>query len=345
MSAARVLLGVALAEAASWTGLYQRALLLPYWTRRKRREIEDDHDREGSIEWPVPFALNQPTAALRGGPGPRSEWVAFQLRLLAASGGRYDLEAARRAWLDLAAGGAEPPRLSIAQRSALDALRAGGGPPWSGHDHPHYFDDAAAVRAIALGAVLADDLDALRAAVRADAPLSNAEDGIWAAEAVALAVAHALRGAAPAAVVDAARTALPTDSWIGEATERALRHAAVATDALDLALRLDHDLANAAYSYFDAAPDVVPIALAIFRRSFPHVDSALWAAAAVPRHAGAVLPLVGALCAAAGADAATAWPPLQLRDRVPSLLGVALPQLRGLRLSDLSLRPPHDEGD
>jgi hypothetical protein len=126
---------------------------------------------------------------------------------------------------------------------------------------------------------------------------------------------------------------------------RALRHAAAATGPLDLALRLDHDLANAAYSYFDAAPDVVPLALAIFRSTYPHVDGALWAAAAVPRHAGAVLPLVGALCAAAGARDAAAWPPPQLRDRVPSLLGVALPHLRGARLSGLSLRPPHDEGD
>jgi hypothetical protein len=329
---ARVLHAVAAAEAATWTGPYQRALLLPYWTRRKRREIEDDHDREGLLSMPVPFALNQPTADLRAGPGPRSEWLAFELLVLADAAGRYDREVALRAWHRLAEG-AEAPRLTLGQRAALDHLRAGRTPPRSGHDHPHYFDDAASVRAIALAVALPDDDGELLAAVAADAAISNAEDGAWAAEAVAIAIARLQRGSDAHEALSAARARLPDGSWVAERVDHAGSLARSDDDPLGLALRLDHRVANAGYSYADAAPDVLAIAFTILRTFHPRVEAALLAASAVPRHAAAVVPLVAALCAAGGQLVA---PLARLNERHPALAGVALPHLRGRHLADLA---------
>jgi hypothetical protein len=334
----RVAHGLAAAEATTWSGMFQRALPLPYWTRRKRREIEDQHDRDGLLSWPVPFALNQDPAPLRAAPGPRSEWFAFQVALLPASGGRYDPAAAVAAWRALA-DDPEPPRLTIGQRAALDHLLAGTPPPISGHDHPHPFDDAAIVRAVALACALPTDPAALDAAVAADAAISNADDGVWCAQAIAAAVAALLAGAGAADAVDAAAARLPAGTWSALHLDRALRHAAVASDPLDLAWRLDGDVANAAYSYADAAPDVVAIALAILRSTYPRVEAGLLAASAVPRHAAGVVPLVGALFAAGGALPA---PLPALIDRLPPLLGLALPRLRGVRLADLAARHPHE---
>jgi hypothetical protein len=334
----RVAHGLAAAEATTWSGMFLRALPLPYWTRRKRREIEDQHDRDGLLSWPVPFALNQDPTPLRAAPGPRSEWFAFQVDVLAASGDRYDGAAAVRAWRALA-DGPEPPRLTIGQRAALDHLLAGTPPPVSGHDHPHPFDDAATVRSLALACILHRDPAALRAAVDEDAAISNADDGVWCAQAIAAAVAALLAGAGAGAAVSAAASRLPTGTWSSLHLERALSHAAVAADPLDLAWRLDGDVANAAYSYADAAPDVVAIALAILRSTYPRVEAGLLAASAVPRHAAGVVPLVGALFAAGGVLPA---PLPALIDRLPPLLGLALPALRGRRLGDLAARYPHE---
>lgn len=325
--------GMAVAEATVWTGLYHRALMLPYWTRRKRREIEDGHDRDGGIDVPVPFALNQPSAPLRAAPGPRTEWLVFQFQALAEGGARYDADAIRRAWRALAKSD-PPPRLSISQRAAVRALESGGGPPQSGHDQPHYFDDAAVVRAIATAVVLGRHPEDLRAAVLTDASMTNADDGVWAAVAVATAVSELLAGVGMRDAIGAAITELPGDTWIAEHVARALRLALSTPDPLDLAFALDQQLANAAYSYGDAAPDVLAVAFAILHSLHQRPELALWAASCVPRHSASVVPLIGALVAVAYRPAdgtRPVWPTPAARSRVPALLGVALPGLAGVR--------------
>ncbi len=346
--AVRVLHGLAAAEAATWSAMFQRARLLPAWTRRKRREVEHDHDIAHSLELPVPFALNQPTHALRAGPGPRSEWFVFQLRVLAAGDGVYDLENAITAWRALGAAPTDPadaPRLNHAQRAALRHLAAGVRPPQTGHDHARHADDSATVRAIAMAAGLSDPAqaeaqpDALMRTVASDAAISNAEDGVWVAKAAAALLWAVASGADPYHATEAALERLPADSWSAERARAGLETASGADGPLDLALRLDAEVANAAYSYGDVAPDVLAIALPIFLHHHRHPEAALLAALAVPRHAGAVAPLIGAWCAAAGYALNLSGPALE---RVSTLLGVALPQLRGVSL-DAPTHPPRDE--
>lgn len=324
----RVAHGLATAEALTWGALTYRAHLLPFWTRRKRREIEHDHDRDGVLEVPVPFALNQPDGALRAAPGPRAEWFVFQWRLMAANGGRYQPDAVLEAWrgLDGPPDGPDAPRLSASQRAAQASLRVGVAAPRSGHDHPRYADDAGTVRALAIAAVAPHDRNVLAAAVAADAALTNAEDGVWVAQAAAAALAVLAAGAPPAAAVAAALEQLPEDSWAAERARHGLVVGGRSAGPVDLALRLDAEVANAAYSYGDAAPDVLAIALPILLRCSQQPDAALLAAVGVPRHAHAVAPLVGAWLGAAGSA------PSASGRRATTLLGVALPRLRGADL-------------
>ncbi len=345
--ALRVLQSLAAAEAATWGALAQRAHLLPFWTRRKRREVEHEHDLAGALELVVPFALNQPTDALRAAPGPRSEWFVFQLRVLRADGS-YDHAAALDAWRALADVGDDtlPPRLSLAQRAALRALRAGVGPPRSGHDHARYADDAATVRALAITA--GRGAEAIRGgpsaelddAVALDASITNAEDGVWVAQAAAALIAALAAGSDVADAVQAALVRLPGDSWAAERARYALDVGSAARTPLDLAFALDAAVANAAYSYGDAAPDALAIALPILRTCFPSPDAALLAALAVPRHATAVAPLVAAACAAAGYPSFLSSP---ISERLTTLAGVGLPQLRGVRLATPTHDPPPEE--
>jgi len=340
--AVRVLHALASAEAATWGAFVQRSHLLPYWTRRKRREVEQEHDLAGALELVVPFALNQPNDALRADPGPRSEWFVYQLRVLHADGS-YDHAAALDAWRALAddADDGRPHRLTLSQRAALRALRAGVAPPRSGHDHARYADDVATVRALAIAAGRGEqairsgpstDLDD---AVALDAGITNAEDGVWVAQAAAALIAALAAGSGVANAVQAALVRLPVDSWAGERARYALGVGTSARTPLDLAFALDTEVANAAYSYGDAAPDVLAIALPILRNFLASPDAALLAALAVPRHATAVAPLVAAACAAAGYPSSLSSP---ISERLITLAGVGLPQLRGVRLAT----PTHD---
>lgn len=308
------------ADGLAWQNLYRRGHLLPAWTRRKRREIEAEHEAHGILDEALPFALNQPTFPFRNSAGANSEWLAFQLQILVDCGGRYDRETALQAWRDLAER-RETLRLTVGQHAALANIAAGLTAPTSGHDNPHYFDDSACFRAVAL--VCADRGD-LRAATASDAELSNAEDGVWAAQAFAAALRGALDGADAGTSVALARECIPAGTWSSIEMERALSHSSEAGGLFDLIGRLANDSTNHSYDYGNSAPETLAVGLAILDFTGGELEPSLLAALSLPRTAASVAPMVGALCGALGtADALHV-------DNAP-LVGLALPHLAGAR--------------
>ncbi len=320
-----VVRAMVLADGLAWQNLYRRAHLLPAWTRRKRREIEAEHEARGIIDEALPFALNQPTAPFQTASGVHGEWLVFQLKVLIEGGGRYDPRVALEAWRDLAARRAEL-RLSVGQHAAIANVAAGIDPPTSGHDNPHYFDDSACFRSVALLAADGGGLAAgeLQEVVASDAQISNAFDGIWAAQAFAAALRGALDGADAGAAVALARAGIPAGSWTAIEADRALAHAAEAASLFDLIRRLASGPTNHAYDYGNSAPETLAIALAIAHFTEGELEPGLLAALALPRTAASVAPMIGALGGALG----TAHEhPLE---EAP-LQGLALPHLAGTR--------------
>lgn len=321
---AAVLSGLVLGEQLSWTSLYERSFLLPFWTRRKRREMDVQHEIDGLLEVNLPFALNQPADALKPGPGPRAEWFVFQFQLVA--GADYSLEHATDAWRGLLL--EETLKLTLAQHAALTNLRLGKVPPVTGHDNPHYFDDTACFRALATACVVADP-DAALAVTQQDAGITNAEDGVWGAQAVTAAVTAALAGADPDDCVDAAVRQLPEGSWIFEVARRSLWCVQEGRGTLDFTAQLDHAVSNRAYNYGTAAAETVPAALAILKTTRGDLERSLFMALALPRVVG-LASLVGALCGALA----------RLPDDAPAnldapLRGIALPFLVGTNIAEL----------
>lgn len=313
------------ADGLAWQNLYRRAHLLPPWTRRKRREIEAEHESHGIIDESLPFALNQPTAPFRTASGVHAEWLVFQLKILIEGGGRYDRRVALEAWRDLAARRAEL-RLSVGQHAAVKNVAAGIDPPTSGHDNPHYFDDSACFRAVALlcadgGGLRGGDLQEV---VARDAQISNAHDGIWAAQAFAAALRGALDGAGAGTAVARARAGIPEGSWMAIEADRALAHAAEAASVFDLIRRLAGGPTNHAYDYGNSAPETLAIAFAIVDFTGGEPEPSLLAALALPRTAASVAPMIGALCGALGTAHA-------LDPEDAPLQGLALPHLSGTR--------------
>ncbi|WP_129668511.1 ADP-ribosylglycohydrolase family protein [Phytoactinopolyspora endophytica] len=193
--AAGAILGLAIGDAAGWPARQHRSHRLPAWTRRLRRELDVFAETQDVTSLPVPFALNQDPEPLRFGPSDDAEWSAWTLTWLLRLGAAdqqadaptWSREQVHSIWLD-AVETDTVPRGRISVATAADSLRKGVRPPRSGYDNPHHFDDAAAIRAVAIGSML-DSPDLAADVAEWDAEVTNAGDGLYAARAIARAIA------------------------------------------------------------------------------------------------------------------------------------------------------------
>ncbi|MFJ6717183.1 ADP-ribosylglycohydrolase family protein [Streptomyces sp. NPDC091259] len=352
-----LLLGLAAGDAAGWPAARHRASRMPEWTRRLTRELDTFAEQNATTTLPVPIALNQPPEPLRLGPSDDAEWAAFAAESVLTAAGVLlsDLSRSRRmraaidlAWNALAsevAAAAErapevesavlPLRARISVRAGLGNLAAGLRPPATGHDNPHYFDDAACVRACVLAVVHPGDPRAAADLAEFDARYTQDGDGVHGARAMAAAVATALAGAGTDAAVDAALEQLPEATEIGRNARHAVKLAR--TDdgggAFALVPLLEHQIVDHVYSYGIAAAETVPVALALVTAARGDVAEAVPAAACLSRVADSAPALAGALTGALGGGDCL---PAAWREACRTLSGCALPHLAGTDLVELA---------
>ncbi|WP_052850645.1 ADP-ribosylglycohydrolase family protein [Streptomyces avicenniae] len=358
-----LLLGLAAGDAAGWPSGRHRAARLPEWTRRLTRELDTFAEQNATTTLPVPIALNQPPEPLRLGPSDDAEWAAFTALavLSAAADGRRPDDAGVRAalagaWQGLADEVAAatdradevesaqiPMRARISVRAGLGNLAAGLLPPATGHDNPHYFDDAACVRATVLATVHPGAPEAAADLAEFDARYTQDGDGVHGARAMAAAIAAALGGTPVDECVDAALRQLPEGTEIRRNALRAvgLGRSAVAArpgqpgNAFALVPVLEHEIVDHVYSYGIAAAETVPVALAVATAAAGAVTEAVPSAACLSRVADSAPALAGALTGALGGAEAL---PATWRDSCRVLAGCALPSLAGADLVELAGR-------
>ncbi|MEU6127480.1 ADP-ribosylglycohydrolase family protein, partial [Streptomyces sp. NPDC047123] len=344
--------------AAGWPAARHRAARMPEWTRRLTRELDTFAEQNATTTLPVPIALNQPPEPLRLGPSDDAEWAAFTAEsvlraydgtLSAALGPDRRVRAALDlAWntlaAEIAAAAARAPevesavlplRARISVRAGLGNLAAGLRPPATGHDNPHYFDDAACVRACVLALVHPGEPERAADLAEFDAHYTQDGDGVHGARAMAAAVAVALGGGGVTAAVDAALDQLPGHTEIGRNARHAVKMARAQPDdgAFALVPLLEHQIVDHVYSYGIAAAETVPVALALSTAAHGRIADAVPAAACLSRVADSAPALAGALTGVLGtADAVPgAW-----RDACRTLSGCALPRLAGTDLIELA---------
>ncbi|GGO80376.1 ADP-ribosylglycohydrolase family protein [Nonomuraea cavernae] len=306
-------LGLAVGDAAGWPAARHRAALHAPWSRRLHRELDAFAEEHRVTTLPVPFALNQPVAPLAVGPSDDAEWLAWTLLTVDEP----------RAAAFRALGPDIRARISVA--TAIGNLARGVEPPASGHDNPHHFDDAAAVRAVAFGALGRDPAE--------DAQVTNAGDGLLGARAMALAVAEAVASGSAAEAVRAALTVLPGDTAIGHNARLALEVARAAGDPFAAVPALDAALLDHVYSYGVGAAQTVPVALALAEVSGGALDRAVPAAACLAALADSAPALTGALAGACGGLAAI---PEGWIASARTLAGCCVPALAGKDLMELT---------
>ncbi|MFF6882398.1 ADP-ribosylglycohydrolase family protein [Streptomyces sp. NPDC012421] len=350
-----LLLGLAAGDAAGWPAARHRAARMPEWTRRLTRELDTFAEQNATTTLPVPIALNQPPEPLRLGPSDDAEWAAFTAEaVLAAAGPLFaSLPRERRlraavdvAWNHLAgqiAAAADrapeiesavlPLRARISVRAGLGNLATGLRPPATGHDNPHYFDDAACVRAAVLAVVHPGDPRAAAELAEFDARYTQDGDGVHGARATAAAVAAALGGADADTAVAAALAELPPVTEIGRNARHAVQLARTADSAFALVPLLEHQIVDHVYSYGIAAAETVPVALALTVAARGAMTAAVPAAACLSRVADSAPALAGALTGALGGGRSV---PASWRDACRTLSGCALPRLAGTDLVELA---------
>lgn len=358
-----LLLGLAAGDAAGWPAARHRAGRMPEWTRRLTRELDTFAEQNATTTLPVPIALNQPPEPLRLGPSDDAEWAAFAAQIVLTARGddvRGPSPARRvRAAVDLAwnalasqvaAAAARAPevesavlplRARISVRAGLGNLATGLRPPATGHDNPHYFDDAACVRAAVLAVVHPGDPAAAAALAEFDARYTQDGDGVHGARAMAAAVAAALGGADVEGAVAAALGQLPESTEIGRNARHALALAREAGCAFDLVPLLEHQIVDHVYSYGIAAAETVPVALAVTLAARGRVSEAVPTAACLSRVADSAPALAGALTGVLGGGDRV---PASWRDACRTLSGCVLPHLAGTDLVALAalLAAPED---
>ncbi|MEV7524466.1 ADP-ribosylglycohydrolase family protein [Streptomyces sp. NPDC091371] len=352
-----LLLGLAAGDAAGWPAARHRASRMPEWTRRLTRELDTFAEQNATTTLPVPIALNQPPEPLRLGPSDDAEWAAFVAESVLTAAGVLlsDLSRSRRmraaidlAWNALAsevAAAAErapevesavlPLRARISVRAGLGNLATGLRPPATGHDNPHYFDDAACVRACVLAVVHPGDPHAAADLAEFDARYTQDGDGVHGARAMAAALATALATPDVDAAVDAALAQLPEATEIGRNARHAVKLARAHTDggAFAIVPILEHEIVDHVYSYGIAAAETVPVALALATAARGNVTEAVPAAACLSRVADSAPALAGALTGALGGGDSI---PAPWREACRTLSGCALPRLAGTDLVELA---------
>ncbi|MFM9367313.1 ADP-ribosylglycohydrolase family protein [Streptomyces sp. Da 82-17] len=345
-----LLLGLAAGDAAGWPAARHRAARMPEWTRRLTRELDTFAEQNATTTLPVPIALNQPPEPLRLGPSDDAEWAAYTATavLAAAVDGTADVRAAiDQHWQILAAQIAAaadrapevesariPLRARISVRAGLGNLATGLRPPATGHDNPHFFDDAACVRAAVLAAVHPGDPRQAALLAEFDARYTQDGDGVHGARALAAAVSVALVRPDVDEAVDAALDQLPQETEIGRNARLAVHLARHNEENGTFALvpLLEHQIVDHVYSYGIAAAETVPVALALATAARGSLAEAVPAAACLSRVADSAPALAGALTGALGGAECV---PKSWRDACRTLSGCALPRLAGTDLVEL----------
>jgi len=326
--ARNTLLGLALGDAISWPAMFHRSRLLPAWTRRIRREIDLDRETNGVLTVPVPFSLNQPRATLGLCPTDDTEWAAWTIRNLLAHGCRVERSWVIESWRALAYGTA-PVRGWVSTQAALDNLRRGLTPPQSGNDNPQYVDDGALCRAVPIGIAYAGRPADAEAAAAAEASVTNSEEGVWVACAVAAAVSVACMGGNTPAVLDAALQALPRDSWPRKLAERAL---GLRCESMLEVVAEVLKFQSVEYSDASIGPETLAAALAIVSCAGDRFHEAVTGATAVARGADTLPAIVGAITGGLAQDDPVSGHVLK---SLETLRGICLPELAGVHYIDL----------
>lgn len=257
-----------------------------------------------------------------------TEYAIFSGLLLARHGAALTVAHAEKAWHRWIADVDEGPfrGAGFSERGTLENLRRGLAAPVTAQ-HRHAWSDGLAMRAAPFGVFAAGRPAEAARLVAVDGSVSHEGEGIYGAQAVAAGVAAAMAGAGPAAVIGAALSVIPMDSW----TSRSLRRAVVAAPDGERAVR--KAVVVGGYPWTDLAPEAVGLAFGAFAAARGDFREAVLTAVNMGRDADTTAALAGAL---AGAVRAVTAIPAHWSTAIGPVRGTCLPSMAGYHVLDIA---------
>lgn len=152
-----------------------------------------------------------------------TEFALMTAEMMIQCGGDFTSQDVVNMWLKNVATEDELKRGGVSEVEACNNLRRGLRPPESGRYNPYYLSDGAAMRSGPIGIVCAGDPERAKKLAEIDASISHHQDGIWGAQAVAVAVSLAMVDATMDEILDAVLATAPEGSWFRETLLRAFR--------------------------------------------------------------------------------------------------------------------------
>lgn len=329
------LLGLAMGDAIGFPALFHTQSQLPQKRQQFIWRTNARSSEQRITRIAVPFTHRLPEELVAIGPTDDTELALLTATILLECGGHPTVETFADGWCTHVLPHAGEVYTGFAERAAIENLRRGLDPPQSGSDNPQHYDDGACARALSVGLAFAGRPAEAARVAEWDAQVTHADDGVWAARAMAAAMASLIDGGDVATALKLGRQEFPADSWIAYMDGRARACSASVTHPIDLALLLSRDIVGGIYSYASAAPETLPAAFALAEVAADDPVAAITSANAIARASDSLPALVGALVGAhSGIQAIpTAW-----RDALVSARGICLPFTRGMHLIDVASR-------
>ncbi|GFE25333.1 hypothetical protein Sliba_57860 [Streptomyces nigrescens] len=268
-----------------------------------------------------------------------TEYAIFSGLLLAAHGSALTVAHVEAAWHRWIADRDEGPfrGAGFSERGTLENLRRGLAAPISAQ-HRHAWSDGLAMRAAPFGVFAAGRPAEAARLVAIDGTVSHDGEGIYGGRAVAAGVATAMVAASTDAVIAAALSVVPEDSW----TARSLRR------AVGAAQRSRHDpgitrlgteravrsaVVVGGYPWTDLAPEAVGLAFGAFEAARGDFSASVLTAVNMGRDADTTAAVAGAL---AGALCGAAAIPGAWAAAIGPARGSCLPSMAGYHVLDIA---------
>lgn len=327
------LFGLAYGDAISFPALFHRfqAPAIPRKRHNTLWQTNQNHDSTNITRMMLPFTHRLPAELLEPCPTYNTEFAMLTLKALIEESGVISPPTFLSIWQREVVPNADQVRSSFSERAAIENLKRGLLPPATGNDNPLHYEDCAAIRAVPIGLYTAGDPDRAAEIAEWDAQITQAEDGIYAAKAMAAAMALLADGKSVAEAIARGRQEFPQGSWIAQVDSVAQQCAAEVSTPDDLVLLLSRRVINTVYSYGNAAPETIPAAFALVEKVDGDLKLATAYANQIAKSADSLPALVGALCGChQGMDAIS---PLW-REALNTLRGLCLPFMANVRLMD-----------
>lgn len=324
--ARNAMIGLAVGDAISWSAMYHRSTLLPYWTRRIRREMEVNSEDHNIILTPLPFSLNQPSDNFNISPTDDTEWASFSVKALLKNNFVDYEKSVLDEWLEIIKSG-QNLKGFVSTQAAIRNLKNGILPPQSGKENPHYFDDGAMPRAVPIGLLFAGQPEEAARFTNIDASVTNCEDGVWGAEALAAAISFVCSGEDIESSIEKAIIYLPESSWIRRTVEETLTITEHSSSVFELIPVLQEKIVNREYSYGNVAAETLALTFAISKIHGKNFENSLGVACSFAKSSETLPAMVGALVGATHSDTIAGE---QWLKSIQKLKGICIPSYKGI---------------